>query len=343
MKRFDPMKNNSRTLPGAALALTKDLTDGGITLVLGSGVSISWGAPSWQVLVDRVLKCAGINQKELHTAHPPLLLEMAYRKLKQRRFVQILRREITAGAAPITYESLTKSEKTLAVIARVVADDYKLVTSRKLLRLITFNADDFMERSILTILGQDVQARIPVVKIISRASHHPAHGWYDRAIPIYHLHGYLPSLGSTMWHEEAADTLVFTDYQYWASGSQPASYANRVMLNALHDSHCVFIGMSMTDPNILRWTATMALEVEADKREQFKSRSSQNYSEVNNSIRKALRRHYWIRAENDSSSADFEKLLLSRGVLTVKIKSWEDGSLSKLLAGSFLSGSSVAV
>ena len=69
------------------------------------------------------------------------------------------------------------------------------------------------------------------------------------------MHGYLPQRASAPWHEPAPDALVFTDAQYWASSASPHSYANRVMATALHDSHCVFVGTSMSDVNVLRWLA----------------------------------------------------------------------------------------
>ena len=89
-------------------------------------------------------------------------------------------------------------------------------------------------------------------------------------MPIYHIHGYLPRVRKS--GRDAPDTLVFTDRQYWDSVASPASFANRVMANALHDSHCVFVGLSMTDVNLMRWLGTHASEVRNDKRSEFVSK-----------------------------------------------------------------------
>lgn len=330
---------NNYIRKNGARALEKDFADGGLTLVLGSGVSKSWGAPSWEELSSRVILRAGLQKGEQVVGNPPLQLEAAAIKLGNERFTDLLREEIWSGVNSPSSSSMINSKATLAVVARVILADHNHGPSRRFLRVITFNADDLLEQSIAALAkttGDTTLRECPITKVISRASHHPMHRTGLKAVPIYHLHGYLPrKKGATAWHEDGSDSLVFTDSQYWASGSWPTSYANRVMLNALHDSHCVFIGLSMTDPNILRWLATRYQEIKADKQQQFLARPKVSQSATDRAIQQALRRHYWIRAGTSDGSGLLSEVLLERGVTTIPISSWADDSFEKFVGTVF--------
>src|SRR5215468_3452489 len=58
---------------------------------------------------------------------------------------------------------------------------------------------------------------------------------------------------------------VFTDSQYWSTSATTTSFANRVMASALSEGQCVFIGLSMTDINLLRWLALRNLDRDRDQ------------------------------------------------------------------------------
>jgi hypothetical protein len=83
------------------------------------------------------------------------------------------------------------------------------------------------------------------------------------------------------------------------------------MLNALHDSHCFFIGLSMKDPNISRWLALRANEIKASKRAQ--TGRSDHLGDL-------LTRHYWFEKEPDSLTTFWLK---SRGVRTIALDDWK--------------------
>src|SRR4029434_1836816 len=85
---------------------------------------------------------------------------------------------------------------------------------------------------------------------------------------VYHLHGFVPRTpnsytvdkagGSIADADPSAESLVFTDEQYWRLVGNPTGFASRIFCNALSDC-CVFIGLSMTDMNILRLLAQDAI------------------------------------------------------------------------------------
>jgi len=219
------------------------------------------------------------------------------------------------------YENLkrTRRQDTLRVLAHLLRSEQQQKKPR-IARVITFNADDLLEREVHG--GLDAEEP-PVVWVLARASHHPtpnggAGG--QPPIPVYHVHGFLPRDPEERQWADAPDTLVFTDAQYWSSVANPLSFANRVMANALHDSHCVFIGLSMTDLNITRWLGVRYNEILTDRQmqRQVVTRPGMGLEALQ---RRSLRRHYWVRTK-DAAHDIVAEHLECRGVSSVVLPQW---------------------
>lgn len=338
--------------------LVEDAHLGRITLFLGAGVSLGRGLPTWAELIDRVAKAVNWSPKtsawlrlqlDSHLALPhPLAFQMLFEQieahlrsqakhaanpLEQARtdFATHLRSELYRGinASAVPSDSLSH------IVSAIRADQQR--ERPRMLRVITLNADSLLEE------GANAgfhPAKNPVVWPISRASHHPRRG--DGAngrppVPVYHVHGYLPQ--SNADRREAADSLVFTDAQYWRAVASPNSFANRVVANALHDSHCIFIGMSMTDLNLMRWLGIHAGEVEADKTSEFALCDSpvnkKEKTSILRAIRKTLRRHFWVRPAGGAETRFISTFLNERGVVSVAIADWHQ-SFGDLMRACFL-------
>lgn len=158
--------------------------------------------------------------------------------------------------------------------------------------------------------------------------------------------------------------LVFTDSQYWDSGTAQASLANRTMNAALSDSHCIFIGLSMTDPNLLRWLALRHNEIlreaalqapailgEGARRRRVEGGEKSNAAAVPDSARSkeeselvkrrlssSLAGHFWIRTPNADRTGLLSEFLLQRGVEAVEIPSWGGRNFAELLDEMFPAG-----
>ena len=242
---------------------------------------------------------------------------------KQNPFANVLREALYSKVEIRPHSTLT------ALVEAIRVDQRRGV--RRISRVISFNADDLVEECANH--GHDPN-RDPVVWPISRASFHPRRGMCANGlppIPVYHIHGYLPQAAESS--RDAPDTLVFTDTQYWDSLASPTSFANRVMSNALHDSHCVFLGLSMTDVNLMRWLGVHAAEVKADKLSEFeaKGKSAQSAAKATGA---ALRRHYWLRSDSADPDEMISRHLYRRGVHSVSLVD-RDADIEALLAGCF--------
>ena len=81
---------------------------------------------------------------------------------------------------------------------------------------------------------------------------------------IYHVHGFLPQ-DKKGYDNLAKSLLVFSEEGYHKLMLEPYNWANITQLNYMTNNTCVFIGLSMTDPNMRR-----LLEIAAQKRGDIK-------------------------------------------------------------------------
>jgi len=313
-----------------AAELAKVAQDGGLTLVLGAGISLSHGVPGWTALVEQLWREAFADQPLPEGSplwqSPAIALERISQVLGPDRFVKALRTHLYRGLRRPSRAWLRDGRDTLSVLARVLTREHALGPKRRIQRVITFNADDLLERACAAL-----SPRSPVLKVVARASQHPERGTGTQPIPCYHLHGYLPAPGNGRWHQESPDTLVFTEAQYWRAVATPLSFANRVMSFALHDTRCIFVGLSMTDLNVLRWLALRADELTADKRSQFSAAPDESPARTTRAVRRALQRHYWIHSGGDDPGGHLASHLETRGILSVLLKSgWGSNDFAEL-------------
>jgi hypothetical protein len=212
--------------------------------------------------------------------------------------------------------------ETLGVLARLFAAD-QAATLRRIQRVITFNADDHLENEANR--GHHPR-RDPVLWPIARESGHPraSRGAGGKPpIPVYHVHGFLPRAGAARRWLDAPDTLVFTDAEYWATVASPLSFANRVVAQALHDSTCIFVGLSMSDVNLIRWLGVRYNAICDDKLSQAAIvRPRRDTRTTQSRTRAALARHFWIRTNAADPEGLVTQLLEERGVASVPIEAW---------------------
>jgi hypothetical protein len=211
----------------------------GISVVLGAGVSVSCGAPSWNELLLRLHNLATSRQwsvdlsglSELYSesvaADGPLIsARLAVPGVDDQSddFRSKLRDEIYRGVAADKRSSLVEELARLAQCCEGVAG----VTS-----VLTYNYDVLLEEE-FDHLGR-------AYRRLDRNETGSLHG-----IEIRHVHGFLGR--ARLDHE----WVVLTERAYHSEYALPFSWSNVVQLNSFRESVCLFVGLSMTDPNLRR-------------------------------------------------------------------------------------------
>ncbi|HXD33519.1 MAG TPA: SIR2 family protein [Pyrinomonadaceae bacterium] len=322
-------------------ALVKRTQKGGITLVVGAGVSIPRGVPSWDALARAMWETTfpdtqspwegGDTSPQRLPQFLPIVFELVYRELGDRdKFAKVLREHLytTKVKYPRKDEKFDSSSESLAVLGRLLLQEFERGQGRRIDAVITLNADELLEQAAMTLVNRKQKKGTPVYPFtLVRMSTHTDLGQERlRRIPIYHIHGFL---SQTPKFFDAEYMLVFSDLQYWSTSASALTFANRVVSWALNESCCIFVGLSMTDINLLRWLALRALELERDVSEAVDAERQTD------GILRSFIRHYWIRPSSSDPSGFLTRFMRLRGIESVKIGEWKGKSFQNLIEKCF--------
>lgn len=232
--------DKKRTYDTAFSALFQALHAGRLTLVCGAGVSIGAGIPSWNQLLVRLLESM---MKRISQDHSISLDNVAPDEF-QRRYGpsalvvgKYLKANLGKDFLPELRDALySKNPTSCEIINAIVELARPQRDGRPLESLITFNFDGLIE--------EQLERNNIRHKAIS------AEGIRNRPneLPIYHVHGFLPRKGRLGKDAE----VVFSEDAYHSQFIDPFSWSNLIQLNKLSQNTCLFLGLSLTDPNIRR-------------------------------------------------------------------------------------------
>lgn len=245
-------ENLSKNLPSTRKSTTNSATkslkeayhNGNLTLVIGSGISSSYGLPTWDELLQRLLlktieneptKSVALSKFFTRVFNPsPLIAGRYLQESLLDSKVQNKFEEEVRSALYETYDDSVDSEIMNEIIRFCVAPG----NSPNLNGIITYNYDDIVE-SKLKSTGID----IPFESIYGQAVNPD-----NRSLSIYHVHGYLPKEGKLGDH----NSITLGEFVYHEQYNNIYSWNNIVQINKFRDTTCLFIGTSLSDPNIRR-------------------------------------------------------------------------------------------
>jgi TIR domain/SIR2-like domain len=220
--------------------LRETLRRGRLTLVCGAGTSVAAGVPAWSDLLVRLLKRM---MARIAKQHPLQIPENAAEDFKERYgdssliLGKYLKNNLGRDFASEMRDALYASEpKKSRLIDSIVSLSRPQRDGKPLDSIITFNFDSLIEEALSA-------NSINNKAIFSEAIQHNSD-----EIPIYHVHGYLPRAGKISEDTE----LVFSEDAYHSQFIDPFSWSNLILLNKLTQTTCLFVGISLTDPNMRR-------------------------------------------------------------------------------------------
>lgn len=146
----------------------------------------------------------------------------------------------------ILYENVKGSSKLLEEIGQMCIPNRGKIGIQA---IVNYNFDDLIEKTLNKL-------RIPFHSIYGEGINASS-----TEIGIYHVHGFLPQ-SKDQYEDLGKSLLVFSEEGYHKLMVEPYHWANITQLNYMINNTCVFIGLSMTDPNMRR-----LLEIAAQKRD----------------------------------------------------------------------------
>lgn len=238
--RENKKADRKRTYDNAISSLSNELHAGRLTLVCGAGISIGAGIPCWTNLLlqllesmmvkisqDHSISLGNSEANEFHKRYGPSSLVVG----------KYLKSNLGNDFLPQLREALySEDPASCAAIEAIVELARPQRDGKPLDSIITFNFDALIEENL-------EKARIRYKAIWEEGVRNAAD-----ELPIYHVHGYLPRKGRLKKDTD----IVFSEDAYHSQFIDSFSWSNLIQLNKLSQNTCLFVGLSLTDPNLRR-------------------------------------------------------------------------------------------
>lgn len=237
--------------------LKNDIDDGDLSIILGAGVSFDYGAVSWNKLVNSFEK--DISEKislnfdnqikgKIGTTdliHAQLYKDLLPNDKYYNRIYQSL------------YGNFTSSKLKKATTLFELGSLLKRYFSNRNIKVLTYNYDNFFEQY-LDKYFSNIKYSVFFTEECS----------LNNSIPIYHIHGYLPydkeiNKNDKEINKNYKESIKLTEDDYNFLYNSPYSWQIETQLEAFRKNNCLFVGCSLTDPNIRR---LLKLSIDSKKR-----------------------------------------------------------------------------
>jgi hypothetical protein len=228
--------------------IDKAFEDEQLTIVLGAGSSIDYGLPGWETLLQKLLldsfpqskgdvpgKSAVLAKLFTKVFSPNPLIAARY--LRQHFKASKLKNAFERAVRDALYETLDKNFKS-NLFSELVQLCIAPGKTPNLDSVITYNYDDILENHL-----DSINVEIPYNSISSVGVHAK-----PGELPIYHVHGFLPRKGKL----GETNLITLSEDVYHQQYGDTYSWNNLVQINKFRDKVCLFIGLSLTDPNLRR-------------------------------------------------------------------------------------------
>lgn len=221
-------------------SLRAALKAGRLTFVCGAGVSVGAGIPVWTELLLKLLRSMIERLSKDHSLH---LGSNAAEDFNQRHGAsslilgKYLKNNLGNDFGKQVRDALYAKKPSKCDLIDAIVDVSRPQRDGKPLdSIITFNFDALIEENLSA-------ANVENRAIYTEAIKHDLN-----ELPVYHVHGYLPRVGKIPDDND----IVFSEDAYHGQFIDPFSWSNLMQLNKLTQNTCLFVGISLTDPNMRR-------------------------------------------------------------------------------------------
>lgn len=286
-----------------------------LVFVLGAGVSMDYGLPSWDILLQKLMVTTIEKEQSASNALSKLFTELfSPSPLIAGRFLQKYY-DTKNNSFEDAVRKVLYSELNLTKISPVMDEIVKFCVaagkSPNLDSIISYNFDDLVEQHLL-----NTNVEIPFRPIYGIGMN-PKLG----ELPIYHVHGYLPEIGKLGDNNQ----ITFGENVYHKQYTDIYSWNNIVQINKFRDYTCLFIGSSLTDPNIRRLLDIA--RIQKGEREEFHYVFKKKYKaeEIEKKLKKLLVENQILLDEKAKAQLNFDETVR---FLIKTIESFEENDSS---------------
>lgn len=260
--------------------LKKIYNSDNMVLFLGAGVSRDAKIPTWDKLITDLFvsllqnrfnkNSVEISNKEKDVILNQLISINRNSPLLQARFVRTgLENEFIDVLSKVLYKDCIDNSRILNEITKLCLP---VRNATGIHAVVTYNFDDLLEVNFK-------RDRIKY-KTIYQEADIPSR----REIGIYHVHGFLPrhNIDNVNYRK---NPLVFSEEGYHNLYLDPYHWSNLVQLNFLKEKQGLFIGLSMTDPNLRRLLdIVVRKQINGDICKHYAILPKESLVDINNSI-----------------------------------------------------------
>ncbi len=220
--------------------LRKIIYDYGVTLVLGTGVSLDFKTLNWKDIVNNLYNNLNVS-KQFYIKESALkkigndnlsISEYCKSNMTKKDYANIMYNALYSKYS----EKEIKSSYTLCEIAKMIGKFNRYKKYRKVKKVITYNYDSFLE----ILLNRN---------LINYNIMSDNENFLNNYIPIYHVHGYLPYNCTSKEKEVFSESIVLTENDYFKLYNNSSHWQVVIQLESFKDDVCLFIGNSITDFN----------------------------------------------------------------------------------------------
>lgn len=234
-------KSTSET---ATKHLKEAFNNGNLNFVLGAGISSEFGIPTWDNLLQRLLmttieqetdKALVLSKFFSKIFNPSSLI--AGRYLEESFKDDKIKNKFEKNVRDALYETYDENAESL-IVDEIIKFCLAPGNSPNLDGIITYNYDDIIETKL-----KKKNLDMPFESVFGQAINPD-----NNVLKIHHVHGFLPRNGN-IGNE---NKITLGEFVYHEQYSNTYSWNNIVQINKFRDQTCLFIGTSLTDPNIRR-------------------------------------------------------------------------------------------
>ena len=278
-----------------------------LVLVLGAGVSVPYKLPNWDTLLQKLLLSSFQKETDSDT-DKSLVLAKLFTKifspnpLIAARYLRNHYKENTEKD-PLAFEkairkalySNLKKNFQSPLFREIVQLCVAPGKTPNLNSIITYNYDDILETHL-----KEINISVPH-KSISTLGVTLSSG----ELGIYHVHGYLPRAGRLT----PTSLVTLSEDEYHQQYSNTYSWNNIVQINKFRENTCLFIGLSLTDPNIRRLLDIANSQRGSAKPKHYSIRKRYEKGIIKDALNKILKDNPEILDEKSKAKLKFDETI----------------------------------